>query len=74
MAAPRSPFHCYLPWYRVFDIVPRESLAAATGGLSAFVWTGSLKGNVVLVLWWFIIPAITWPVDVSWALYDRLLS
>jgi len=33
-----------------------------------------IEGNVVLVLWWFIIPAITWPVDVSWALYDRLLS
>ncbi|OLA98146.1 MAG: hypothetical protein AUH19_01430 [Verrucomicrobia bacterium 13_2_20CM_55_10] len=48
--------------------------AAATGGLSAFVWTGSLKGNAVLLFWWFIIPAITWPVDVSWALYHWLLS
>jgi hypothetical protein len=47
--------------------------AAATGGLSA-VWTGSLKGNAVLLLWWFIIPAITWPIDVSWALCHRLVS
>jgi len=47
--------------------------AAATGGLSAFVWIGSLKGNAVLLFWWFI-PAITWPVDVFAALYHRLLS
>jgi hypothetical protein len=47
-------------------------LGGATGGPSAFVWTGSLKGNAVLLFWWFIIPAITWPIDLYWTLYHKL--
>ena len=42
---------------------------ALTDGLTAFSWTGSLAGNVVLVIWWFLWPALTWPVDVYWSLY-----
>jgi hypothetical protein len=44
---------------------------AAAGGLSAFVWTGSLEDNAVLLFWWFIIPAITWPIDLYWTLYHK---
>lgn len=47
-------------------------LAAATGGPSALIWTGSFKGNAVLLFWWFVIPAITWPIDLYWALYHKL--
>jgi hypothetical protein len=47
---------------------------AATGNLSAFVWTGSWKNNAILLFWWFIVPAIMWPIDVYWALYHKLLS
>jgi hypothetical protein len=45
---------------------------AAKGGLSAFVWTGSLKGNAVLLFWWFIIPAIIWPYDLYRALHWKV--
>ncbi|HXO92540.1 MAG TPA: hypothetical protein VN825_00305 [Candidatus Acidoferrum sp.] len=45
---------------------------ATTGGVSAFVWTGSLKGNAILLFWWFIVPAITWPYDLYWALYHKV--
>ena len=45
---------------------------AAKGGPSAFVWTGSVKGNAVLLFWCFIIPAITWPIDLYWPLYHKL--
>jgi len=45
---------------------------AATGGLSAFVWTSSLKTNAVLLFWWFIIPALTWPIDLYWTRYHKL--
>jgi hypothetical protein len=45
---------------------------AATGGLSAFVSTESVKGNAVLLFLWFIIPAIIWPIDLYWTLYHKL--
>ena len=45
---------------------------AATGGLTAFVWTGSLKTNALLLFWWFIVPAITWPYELYWTLYWKV--
>ena len=42
------------------------------GGLTAFAWTGSLVGNVVLLIWWFLWPALTWPVDLYWSVYHQL--
>ena len=36
---------------------------AVSGHLSAFVWTGSIVGNATLLFWWFLVPAVTWPVD-----------
>jgi|GEM_PF-2160215 len=44
----------------------------ATGGLTAFVWTGSLGGNAILLFWWFIFPAIIWPYDLYWGLYWKV--
>ena len=38
-----------------FSISFVENLwGTATGGLTAFAWTGSLKGNAILLFWWFI--------------------
>ncbi len=42
------------------------------GGLTAFVWTGSLKETIALLFWWFIYPALTWPVDLFWTIYHKL--
>jgi len=29
--------------------------------LTAFFWTGSLKENLIILFWWFIFPALSWP-------------
>lgn len=42
------------------------------GELSAFLWTGSIKGNLLLLLWWFIIPGFIWPWDLFWGLFHRI--
>lgn len=42
------------------------------GDLTAFAWTGSIKGNIILLLWWFIVPALIWPWDLFWGLFQRL--
>ncbi len=42
------------------------------GALTAFAWTGSIKGNIILIFWWFIVPALMWPWDLFWALIHRL--
>jgi hypothetical protein len=56
-----------------FSISFVENLwGAATGGLSAFFWTGSLKNNAILLFWWFIYPAIIWPYDAYWTLYWKV--
>jgi hypothetical protein len=47
---------------------------AATGGLSAFVWAGSLKSNALLLFWWFIVPAMIWPYNLGWALYWKVFA
>ena len=47
---------------------------AAKGSLSAFVWTGSLQDNALLLCWWFIIPAMIWPYDLGWALYWKVFG
>ena len=39
------------------------------GELTAFAWTGSIKGNVLLLFWWFIVPALIWPWDLFWGLF-----
>jgi hypothetical protein len=39
------------------------------GELTAFAWTGSVKENLVLLFWWFIVPAFIWPWDLFWALF-----
>lgn len=46
---------------------------AIRGGPSAFVWTGSLIDNGILFVWWFLIPILTWPVDLFWAVYHKVL-
>jgi hypothetical protein len=46
---------------------------AIKGGPSAFIWTGSLAENAILLFWWFIIPALTWPIDLYWIIYHRVL-
>ncbi len=40
-----------------------------TGGPTAFVWSSSLRGNIILLFWWFLVPIFTWPIDVFWAYY-----
>jgi hypothetical protein len=42
------------------------------GGPTAFVWRGSLKETIILLFWWFIYPALTWPVDLFWTIYHKL--
>ena len=37
--------------------------------LTAFVWTGSARGNLLLLVWWFFVPALIWPWDLFWGLY-----
>ena len=46
--------------------------ALCTGGPTAFVWTGSVQDNAVLLFYWFLLPALTWPIDVYWTLYHTL--
>ena len=41
------------------------------GELTAFAWTGSVKGNLLLLFWWLIVPAFLWPWDVFWGLFHR---
>ena len=41
------------------------------GELTAFAWTGSIKGNLILLFWWFVVPALIWPWDLFWALFHR---
>ena len=45
-----------------------------TGGLSAFVWAGSLKNSALLLFSWLIVPALTWPYDLGWALYWKVFG
>jgi hypothetical protein len=26
-------------------------------------------GNATLLFWWFLVPAVTWPVDLYWTVY-----
>ena len=42
------------------------------GELTAFAWTGSIKGNLILLFWWFIVQALIWPWDLFWTLFHRL--
>jgi hypothetical protein len=44
------------------------------GELTAFVWTGSFKGNLIVLLWWFIVPALIWPWDLLWAFFHRFFN
>ena len=49
-----------------FIIALYQNLA---GELTAFAWTGSIAGNLVLFFWWFLVPALIWPWDLFWGLY-----
>jgi hypothetical protein len=42
------------------------------GELTAFAWTGSFKDNVILLFWWFIVPALIGPWDLLWSLFHRI--
>ena len=42
------------------------------GELTAFAWTGSIEGNVILLFWWFIVPGLIWPWDLFWGLFHRV--
>jgi hypothetical protein len=46
--------------------------ARAAGKPTAFVWAGSWGDQTVLLVWWFLVPALIWPVDLYWTLYHRL--
>jgi hypothetical protein len=39
------------------------------GEPTAFVWTGSVAGNLTLFFWWFLVPALLWP----WYLFYLLI-
>jgi hypothetical protein len=43
-----------------------------SGELSAFAWTGSIKGTALLLFWWFIVPTFIWPWDLFWGVFHRL--
>ena len=43
------------------------------GELTAFAWTGSVKGNLLLLFWWFIVPSVIWPWDLFWGFFHRFL-
>jgi len=36
-------------------------MALTQGEPTAFAWTGSIWDNLVLFFWWFLIPALIWP-------------
>lgn len=46
--------------------------ARAAGEPTSFAWVGSWHDQAVLLFWWFLVPALTWPVDLYWTLYHRL--
>jgi hypothetical protein len=48
-------------------------LGLFSGNLSAFLWTGTIKGNGTLMFWWALMPALTWPQDVWWTVYHKVL-
>lgn len=41
------------------------------GELTAFEWTGAVKGNLLLLFWWFIVPLFIWPLDMFWGFFHR---
>jgi hypothetical protein len=50
-----------------------QNLWARTAGEpTVFVWAGSLRNQVVLLIWWYLVPVLTWPVDLFWTLYHSL--
>lgn len=54
--------------------VTQNVVGLFTGNLSAFVWTGSIKDNVILMFWWVLVPALTWPLDLWWTVYYKVLN
>jgi len=42
-----------------------------SGALTALAWTGTIKGNITLLFWWLIVPALIWPWDLFWTLFHR---
>lgn len=40
-----------------------------SGEPTALAWTGAIKGNLILIFWWFIVPAVIWPIDIYWSIY-----
>jgi hypothetical protein len=72
LAMPRSPSRCHLLGIGFATSCAENLWGATIGGVSAFVWTGSPKGNAILLFWWFIVPAITWPYDFYWAFYHKV--
>lgn len=51
----------------------QNAWAALRGGPSAFVWAGSWKGTLLLLFWWFVMPALIWPYELFWVVYHRLM-
>ena len=33
---------------------------------TAFAWAGSLTGQAILLVFWFLVPALTWPYELAW--------
>jgi hypothetical protein len=44
-----------------------------TGDPTAFAWTGSLRDNIIILFWWFLVPIVTWPIDVFWTTYHLIV-
>ena len=44
-----------------------------TDKLTAFAWTGSVKGNMITLFWWLIVPMIFWPIDIFWEIYHKFI-
>jgi len=42
-----------------------------SGNLTCFVWSGSLRNQILLIFWWLIVPALMWPYDLFWAIYHK---
>jgi hypothetical protein len=53
--------------------VTQNLVGLLIGHLTAFAWTGSIRDSAVLLFWWVIVPALTWPLDLWWAIYHRVL-
>ena len=53
--------------------IAQNLVAAQRGEPTAFAWAGSLLGQCVLLFWWLIVPALSWPFELG-STIDYLLK